>query len=994
MAEKLTRGSQWCRWDPHIHAPGTIINDQFGSDDPWEKYLSSLEASQPSLDVIGVTDYYLLDTYREYVTHRKNGRLPDVQLIFPNVELRLDVAARTGFVNLHLLVSPEDENHVAEIERILRRLEFQAHGDTFNCNREDLIRLGKCAKPALIGDAAALEHGATQFKVNFKQLRQVYNDSDWAKNNVLVAVAGGKDDGTSGVTQAADATVREEIEKYAHIIFASSIAQREFWTGNRAASVQELKDRYNGCKPCLHGSDSHHQDTVAQPEEDRYSWIKGEVEFDALRQACIDPEGRAYVGETPPNGAMPSQVITDVSIEDADWAQTTKIPLNSGLIAIIGARGSGKTALADMIAAACDAIPPNVWNGGDQKTPSFLARANQLIGDAKATLNWQNGDTVTRSLNGNDAGGSLSYSRALYLSQQFVEDLCSSTGISDGLVTEIERVVFEAHDHQTTDGATNFGELREQHTFSFQQARTREEEAISDLSDRVAAEFENETRVAKLSLLVVQKEAQIKNLRSDLANLKLNGTQEHIQRHTELNEAVQQVQAKVQNFGHRRRSFQALQGEVASTRATKTPELLRQTQERNIKSGLTTDQWNEFMLIYTGDVDSSLKSYIQWADDNIAKLKGPEAAIIDAKKSLIEGDVALSDQTLHLLQAEYDRIGNFISADQKIKEQHKALSSRITRETATLTSLTTRLTEAKGASDRRRELQAERQTCYASIFEAILDEQKGLEYLYEPLMQRLKTSSGTLKKLGFTVQRIVDVERWGKFAENNLFDLRREGATKGVGSLTDLSREKLLPAWKNGSSAEIQKAMFEFMADHLNELLSHAPYARSDEAEFRAWSRKFAHWLFATDHITIRYEINYDGVDIRKLSPGTRGIVLLLLYLALDDYDERPLIIDQPEENLDPKSVNDELVPLFIKAKSKRQVIIVTHNANLVVNTDADQIIIADAGPHQAGGLPPITYQGGGLENKVIREEVCKILEGGEPAFRARARRLRVSLER
>jgi energy-coupling factor transporter ATP-binding protein EcfA2 len=158
--------------------------------------------------------------------------------------------------------------------------------------------------------------------------------------------------------------------------------------------------------------------------------------------------------------------------------------------------------------------------------------------------------------------------------------------------------------------------------------------------------------------------------------------------------------------------------------------------------------------------------------------------------------------------------------------------------------------------------------------------------------------------------------------------------------------------------------------------------------------KRFAHWLFGTDHITVQYEISYDGVDIRNLSPGTRGIVLLLLYLALDDSDDRPLIIDQPEENLDPKSVFDELVELFVVAKAKRQVIIVTHNANLVINTDADQIIVASAGPHPSGGLPPITYVAGGLESSEIRKAVCDILEGGEAAFRERARRLRVRLER
>jgi hypothetical protein len=106
------------------------------------------------------------------------------------------------------------------------------------------------------------------------------------------------------------------------------------------------------------------------------------------------------------------------------------------------------------------------------------------------------------------------------------------------------------------------------------------------------------------------------------------------------------------------------------------------------------------------------------------------------------------------------------------------------------------------------------------------------------------------------------------------------------------------------------------------------------------------------------------------------------------------LIIDQPEENLDPKSVFDELVPLFITAKTKRQVIMVTHNANLVINTDADQIIIADATAHPAHGLPVINYVAGGLEDATIRKAVCDILEGGEDAFRERARRLRVRLER
>jgi hypothetical protein len=165
-----------------------------------------------------------------------------------------------------------------------------------------------------------------------------------------------------------------------------------------------------------------------------------------------------------------------------------------------------------------------------------------------------------------------------------------------------------------------------------------------------------------------------------------------------------------------------------------------------------------------------------------------------------------------------------------------------------------------------------------------------------------------------------------------------------------------------------------------------------DTDEFQQWIVDFGRWLFSTDHVRVHYSIEYEGVPITQLSPGTRGIVLLLLYLALDLEDSRPLIIDQPEENLDPKSVFSELVELFRDARLRRQVIIVTHNANLVVNTDVDQVIVASCSKPGAGSPPEFKYISGGLEDPVIRGHVCDILEGGEDAFKQRAKRLRVSI--
>jgi hypothetical protein len=70
------RGSEWHRWDPHIHAPGTVLNDQFSGD--WETYLTRIEGSSPGIEALGVTDYFSIRTYREIREWKNKGRLGNV----------------------------------------------------------------------------------------------------------------------------------------------------------------------------------------------------------------------------------------------------------------------------------------------------------------------------------------------------------------------------------------------------------------------------------------------------------------------------------------------------------------------------------------------------------------------------------------------------------------------------------------------------------------------------------------------------------------------------------------------------------------------------------------------------------------------------------------------------------------------------------------------------------------------------------------------------
>lgn len=106
----------------------------------------------------------------------------------------------------------------------------------------------------------------------------------------------------------------------------------------------------------------------------------------------------------------------------------------------------------------------------------------------------------------------------------------------------------------------------------------------------------------------------------------------------------------------------------------------------------------------------------------------------------------------------------------------------------------------------------------------------------------------------------------------------------------------------------------------------------------------------------------------------------MVFYLLLDK-DDKPLIIDQPEDNLDNHSVAKILVPFIMRAKKKRQIIMVTHNPNLAVFADAEQIIYVDIDKKNENSF---SFKSGSIENKEINECIVKVLEGTMPAFNKR----------
>ena len=334
----LNRGSEWRRWDLHVHTPDTVLNNQFGD---WDEYLSIIEA-QSEVRVLGVTDYFTITNYSKLRQFKAEGSIPDIDLLIPNIEFRIAPPSdKATAVNIHLLICPDDPNHELEIKNSLARLTWEYGGKRYSCLPDQLIALGRAYSPNTVDDRAALETGVLQFKVDFTTLRDWYNKEHWLRENSIVAVAAGEDGLSGFLKDGAWASYREEITRFSQMILSGRPGEREFWLGQRHPDDLETIQKLGGFKPCIHGSDAHSITRLFHPHKDRFCWIKADTTFEGLKQLLYEPEDRVYIGPTPPILHDEARVIDKVRLlNSGGWFDDIEIPLTAGLVSIIGQKGS------------------------------------------------------------------------------------------------------------------------------------------------------------------------------------------------------------------------------------------------------------------------------------------------------------------------------------------------------------------------------------------------------------------------------------------------------------------------------------------------------------------------------------------------------------------------------------------------------------------------------------------------------------------------------
>lgn len=472
------RGSIWRKWDLQVHTPASALNSGFAGD--WDSYVHVLftRAISSQVAAIGVTDYFSVDGYktlRGYTSDTERlARIFEAEiasdstyvdqirriLLLPNVELRLTTfvagkIADARAINFHAIFS--DELSVAEIEdNFLHQLTCvvdsaaQRHDEKYPLTPDNLRRLGsqlKAEHAAFRGDDPyrVACHNVT---VSHEDITKVLNGHPSTFKNKYVLVLA--EDEVSDISYDGRGHLsRKILYKKMDMMFSPNAKTRE-----KLLSA-EFAEEFGRAKPCVWGSDAHTFDRLFNPSNDHYCWIKADQTFTGLLQVKNEPRDRCYIGLQPETIAAIRQHarpwIKSLSIEKdksdlaEKWFDGVELAFNPELVAIIGKKGSGKSAIADILALLGGARVKEAdfafLNRERFRKPDPSSRIERSS-HFTAMVKWSNRETVSRQLS--EAVRDTELERVRYLPQGYLEKICNhrTTEAYLQFEAELDRVIF------------------------------------------------------------------------------------------------------------------------------------------------------------------------------------------------------------------------------------------------------------------------------------------------------------------------------------------------------------------------------------------------------------------------------------------------------------------------------------------------------------------------------------------------------------------------
>jgi ABC-type cobalamin/Fe3+-siderophores transport system ATPase subunit len=969
---KYDRGSEWRKWDFHVHTKGTRKNDSFTSPD-FDTFCEVFfkEALENNIEAIGITDYFSIENYRKVLeyqtsleadsifTENEIKRIKEI-FIFPNVELRMMPSTnRSRMINIHCLFNPK---YVDNLENdFFSSIEHSGGtGTKYKMNKQGMIDLGKSLDDKL-DDSQAYIKGINNFAVSHSNLQELLDSNYAFRENTLIVVSNSNQDGASAFTKHYDLFendttssldgVRQAIYKLSDCIFSPNENDRQYFLGKKSDNKETVIQKCGSLKPCIHGSDAHTEQKLFKPDHNRYCWIKSNLTFEGLKQILYEPEDRVMIQLLKPDNKNDRHIISNIQFQSSDnLFGNQSLKFNDNLNAIIGGKSSGKSLLLHSIAESVD--PEQV----DKTMSKLKFEGYKFEGEPyDFTVKWKNGDKdILSDLNYEEKSKKITYIPQLYI------NYLAEKNNKEELNKLIGNILLQDEEFKVF-----YEEKRSQILYLTQ----RIDNELSELLGLRDSGQELSKKIKEIGTSETINQA-IKRLETQISDGQKasNLTEDDFAEYSELIKQKEKLENQIRTNSSK------------STILNKFNQLLEQT-KRNLFGNTSPDgdtyQKGQLdkILDELGDIPEDLKNI---RDETLKDFEG------------LIGNLNTKISTLGI-KAEIERFNNELKeTNDKLKPYLKKLEGQ-----KELKKLTEQL-----ENEKQKKIQSE-------LFEKQFENTK-TEYfntksrIHELLLSRYSKYQEICDKINETKKEIGEeitlecslILKKEKFL---LFEQANKSAIAQEHFFNDLFIEELVNYEK---IPELFSSIVKVNDNNLilkqDSQIKNLPIRQNITLDnvFKG---------IIEDNFEFDYKVTYKNDELLHMSPGKKGTVLLILFLQISSA-EHPILIDQPEDNLDNRTIYDLLCTIIKDKKKDRQIIIVSHNANLVVATDSENIIVANQegqDPDKDKSAHRFEYVNGGLEytfsknetikgilyQQGIKEHVCDVLEGGNEAFKQREKK-------
>ena len=460
------RGSYWRKWDLHIHTPASFHwNDgkRFVQMDATEKEvaLNKIVDALNKSDVaaFSIVDYWTFGGFEEIQAHVNSGKANLNKVVFPGMELRVEAPVDYR-LNIQVLLSDQ----LTRQQRSDFKAALRLGGSGRSISEEALIEFGRSLSPdkarkhGFSGNYAddnsqLLDLGSQTAEVTRESL--VNAKKAIPEGACLIILPYDTSDGLEKLDWAKHPSADQYFMQSADMFETRTPANVDLFLGRKTEANQAFFDNFlktmgGKPKPAISGSDAHKLSDYGSFPGDRITWIKADPTFEGLKKTLIEPEGRVFIGEFPEQLQIieqrPTKFIDSVSIKKKVGSTFSEhwfdchVHINPGLVAIIGNKGSGKSAIGETIGLLGKTANSGAFSFLSDRR--FRQSRNNKASHFEGSLSWVSGNSETASLN--EDPDSNAFELVKYIPQSYLEKLCNELGLVEegGFDDELRSVIF------------------------------------------------------------------------------------------------------------------------------------------------------------------------------------------------------------------------------------------------------------------------------------------------------------------------------------------------------------------------------------------------------------------------------------------------------------------------------------------------------------------------------------------------------------------------